>query len=432
MPGKKDRDYFIRQAVFSTMVVSLFLGVFLSGLYIYMGAPDSIMGYIPILPNIAGIFLIFTGGLTEQVKNAKRLVIILNLLSKTLLFSAVWIPLLVTWNKALFIMLPITFLGLSINSIMGILINSWFIDTIDISIRGRYMGARQVFTLVVSAILPVVAGKFLDGFTDRYFAFCIIYSVAWFFSFFESASLYKITSPPVHEDTGKKIKFRQLFSIPLKNKNFMKFMVIQIAFHLIWFTSMTFAQVYEIRYMKLSYTYLTTMGSMGAVLQMLLYPVWGKIIDRYGSFLVMRIAMFLFMVHAFLYFFMLKGNAQILILILNINSAILSPAWILSTFNERFNTIPREGRKVYDSFFTTVLAATILLAPTIGNLLRGLVLGGNLKFLPFPEFKILFFLTFLLLLLLNTILFIKSKQQTNLSSEKELLGNVKKRLSKKY
>jgi len=418
------------QAIFSTMVVSLLFGVFLSGLYIYMGAPDSIMGYIPILPSIAGIFLIFTGGLTERVKNVKKLVLILNLLSKTLLFSVVWMPLLFSWDKALFIMLLLTFLGLSINSVMGIMINSWFIDTIDISIRGRYMGARQVFTLVVSATLPVVAGKFLDGFTDRYFAFCIIFSVAWIFSFFESASLYQITSPPVHESTGKKIVFKQLFSIPLQNKSFMKFMLLQIVFHLIWFTSMTFAQVYEIRYMELSYTYLTAMGSLGAVIQMMLYPVWGKFMDKYGSAIIMRISMILFMIHSLLYFFMLKGNAHILILFLNINSAILSPAWILSTFNERFSMIPRDGRKVYDSFFTTVLAITILLAPIIGNSIRGNVINWNIKFLPFPEFKILFLLTFLLLLSLNIVLFIKSKKQTNLVTEKELLGNAVKRLSK--
>lgn len=430
MPGKKDRDYFIMQAIFGTVVVSLFMGVFMAGLYIYMGAPDSIMGYIPIIPNIAGIFLIFTGSLTERVKNVKRLVIILNFISKTLLFSAVWIPLFVSWGKAIYIMLPLTFFGFTINAIMGILVNSWFIDTIDMSIRGRYMGARSVFTLVVSAILPVIAGKFLDGFWDRYFAFCIIYSVAWLFSMFESASFYKITNPPVHEER-KKVKLRQLISTPLRNKSFMKFMSVQVIFHLVWFMSMTFASVYEIRYMEISYTYLTLMGSVNAVVQMLLYPVWGKIIDKYGTNVVMRIALFLYMVHVGIYFFMLKGNAPVFILILNINGAILSPAWALSTFNERFSTIPKEGRTIYDSFFTTVLGLTILTAPTLGNLLRGLIVKSNISFIPFPEFKLLFILTFVLLMALNITLLFKSKKETQLKTEKEMLKNIKYKFSRK-
>lgn len=431
MPGKRDRDFFIMQAVFGTIVVSLFMGVFLSGLYIYMGAPDSIMGYIPIIPNIAAIFLIFTASLTERVKNVKRLVIVLNFISKTLLFSAVWIPLFVTWGKAIYIMLPLTFLGFTANAIMGILVNSWFIDTIDISIRGRYMGARSVFSLVVSATLPVIAGKFLDGFMDRYFAFCIIYSVAWLFSMLESFSFYKITSPPAHEHKRNRVKFRQLISIPLANKPFMKFMLIQIFFHLIWFVSMTFAQVYEIRYMKISYTYLTLMGSIGAVVQMLLYPVWGKIIDKYGTNLIMRIALVLYMVHAGIYFFMIKGNAPIFILILNLNGAILSPAWALSTFNERFSTIPKEGRTIYDSFFATVLGLTIFIAPVLGNLLRELILKTDISFLPFPEFKLLFVLTFTLLLALNVTLLFKSKKETKFQAEKEMLKNIKYRFSRK-
>jgi len=430
-PGKKDRDFFIMQAVFGTMTISLFLGVFLTGLYIYMGASDSIMGYIPIMPSIAGILLIFMGSLTERVKNIKRLVIILNLVSKTLIFGAVLVPLMVSRELAPFIMLPFTFMGLMFNSIMSILINSWFVDTIDASIRGKYMGVRAVFSLVVSAILPVISGKFLDSSPDRYVAFCVIYSVAWIFSLFESFSLFKVSNPPPHAIDRKKIKFTELFTIPLKNKKFREFLTLQSVFHIFWFLSMTFASVYEIRYMEMSYTYLTIMGSIGAIIQMLLYPLWGKVMDKYGSNLVMRIAILFFMLHAGLYFFMIKSNAHVLILLLNINGAILSPAWGLSTFSERFAHVPREGRTVYDGFFTSVLAVIILAAPTLANLIRGIILKNNVSFMPFIEFKALFFLTFISLLVMNIVLLLKSKKSTGLEKEKEMLKNIKYRFSRK-
>ena len=427
-PGKKDRDFFILQAVFGTMVISLFLGVFLTGLYIEMGAPDAVVGYLPILGSIAGIFLVFTGSLTERVKKVKRTVIFLNFISKTLLLSAVFIPLIVQKEIAPYIMLPLTFFGLAVNAIMSVILNSWFIDTIDISLRGRYMGARSVFSLLVSATLPVLAGNFLDGFYDRYLAFCIIYIAAWSFSLLESFSLSRITEPVPHASKDKKIKFKELFSTPVKNREFMKFLAVQAIFHLAWFMSMTFASLYEIKYMQISYAYLTLMGSVSAVIQMFLYPIWGKVIDKHGSAIVMRVAMILFMVHAGIYFFMVKGNAPYLLLLLNINGAILSPAWGLSTFNERFSRIPKEGRTAYDSFFTTVLAVVILLAPTLGNLLRNAIINGGVKFWVFPEFKLVFILSFVLLLALNSYLLIQSKKRNNLESEKIFIEAIRAKM----
>lgn len=431
-PGKKDRDRFIWQAVLGTMTISLLTGVFLTGLYIYMGASDTILAYIPIMPTIAGIFLIFMGSLTERVNNTKRTVIILNTVAKTLIFGAVWIPLLVSREVAPLVMLPFTFIGFTVNSVMSVLINSWFVDTVDQKIRGRYMGVRQIFALIVSATLPVISGNFLDSSPDRYMAFCIIYSAAWVFSIFESVVFAKITPPPEHDAKLKKISVGDLFTLPLKNKPFRSFMWLQIIFHTFWYISMTVAQVYEIRYMEVSYTYLTAMGAMSAVIQIFLYPVWGKVMDKYGSNLVMRMTMVFYTLHAFLYFLMVKGNAPFLILLLNINAAILNPAWVLSTFNERFSLIPRERRKLYDGFFTTVMAVVILVAPTIGNVIRELMLKTGLDFVPYIEFKSLFFATFILLLGMNIVLLIKSKKNTGLEGEKELMKGIKGLFNRKY
>jgi MFS family permease len=294
------------------------------------------------------------------------------------------------------------------------------------------MGARSVFSLLVSATLPVLAGNFLDGFYDRYLAFCIIYVVAWSFSLLESLSMGKITEPIPHEGKDKKIKFTELFSTPIKNKKFMKFLGIQMFFHLAWFMSMTFASLYEIKYMQVSYSTLTIMGSIGAVIQMFLYPIWGKVIDKHGSAIVMRIAMLLFMVHAGIYIFMVKANAPYLLLLLNINGSILSPAWGLSTFNERFSTIPKEGRTAYDSFFTTMLAIVILLAPTLGNLLRNAIIDSKIQFWVFPEFKLVFILSFALLMILNVALLIQSKKKNNLEAEKIFIGAVRLKLRRGF
>lgn len=423
-PGKKDRDYFILQAVLGTIVVNLLFTVFLTGIFIYFDTPDSIMGYVPILPNIAGIFLIFTGIITEKIRNIKRVVIVLNFISKTFIVSIVWLPLLFNKSFAPYIMIACAFIGFLANAIMGVLINSWFIDTVDENIRGRYMSVRQVFPLLITATLPIITARFLDTSPNEYFAFCVIFSVGWIASFFESYSLFKVTSPKKEEHEYVKYKFIELFKKPLKNKAFMKFIILQILFHLIWNISMSFATVYNIKYMGISYTFINLMMAMSAIGQMIIYPQMGKAMDKYGTKFIMRFAFIFFMINSLLYFFMMENTSYLLFFIVNINMAILSPAWVLSTFNGRFEVIPKKGRTMYDGFFTTVLGVSIFLGPTIGNILRKIIVNKDITSMAYPEFRLLFLITFIGLFVLNIVLLIKSKKQSNFKNEKELINSV--------
>ena len=408
-PGKKDRDFFIWQAVFGTVVVNLMFTTFLSGVFIHFDTPDGILGYIPILPSIAGILIIFSGMLTEKVRNVKRTVILLNIIAKLLILFVVFIPLIISNVFTPYYMMISAFFGFLCNAVMGILINNWFIEVVDEKIRGRYMSVRQVFTLVVSATIPILAGKFLDGNRDKYIAFCIIFTIGFLFSLLESFALSKVDVPKKEEHEFIHIKFLDLFKIPLKNKKFMKFIFLMVFFHLFWNLSMTFASVYQIKYMEISYTYINLMMALGAIIQVFIYPVIGRMIDKYGSNFVMRIAFFFFMIHGLLYFMMIKSNAYLIFFLLNVNVAFINPAWILSMFNERFKLIPRQGRTVYDGFFIAVLGISILCGPVLGNVLRNSFIGFNTQIIDFQEFRFLFLITFVVLFVLNIVMYILAR-----------------------
>lgn len=416
-PGKKDRDFFILQAVFGTVVVNLMFTVFLTGIFIYFDTPDGVMGYIPALPSIAGILLIFTGLFTEKIKHVKRTVIILNTLSKSIILLIVWIPLFIDGPIRSYFMLGAAFIGFLLNAIMSIIINNWFVETVNEKIRGRYMSVRQIFSLLVSATIPILSGRFLDLSADKYVAFCIIFSVGWLFSGLESFSLSKIKSPVKEAHEYVKYKLSDLILKPLKNKQFMKLIWLMIFFYVVWNLSMSFASVYQLKYMEISYTYINLMSAFGAVMQILIYPIAGKIMDKYGSKLLMRIAFFFFMTHVLLYAFMVKGNAYFIFFLLNINGALVNPAWALSTFNERFRLIPKQGRTIYDGFFTTAIGIAVVIGPTLGNVFRNLIIKADVPFIAFPEFRIMFVVTFIIILILNIMLFFKGKKESKINEE---------------
>lgn len=424
--GKNDRDWFIRQAIFGTAFAALVGGVFLSGLFIEMGTPDYLMGYVPFIGRIAGIMLIFAGLIIERVRNRKKFIVILNILSKTLIISTVWIPMLVPRDIAPFIMLPVVFMGYSLQSYMGITINSLLVDVVDSRIRGRFLGTKQIFALVVSATFPVLAGRFLDTAPDRYIAFCIIFSIAWLIMWLETYSLSKIIDPGFKTLGKGNVRLKDLFLIPLKNKSFMKLMLLLGVFYTSWYMTMSFASVYQLRYLKIPYTFITLTGMINPVLQMVWYPMWGKMVDKYGPQFIIRIALWLYILQAVLWFLMTKSSFYFIRPILMVNASFIGPAFMLGVFNSKYNVIPQEGRSVYDGFFTSTVGLIILIAPTIGNQIKNLIEAnsGSITGMEFPQFRLLFALAGVLVLLINIYNLIAAKKKNNLEKEREFLNNL--------
>ena len=425
-PGKPDRDWFIKQAIFGTAFAALVGGVFLSGLFIEMGTPDYLMGYIPFIGSIAGIMLIFAGLVIERVKNRKKFIIILNILAKSLIVSAVWIPAFVRWEIAPFIMLPIVFLGYSLQAFMGITINSWFVDVVDSRIRGRFMSTKQIFALIISATFPVIAGRFLDSFMNKYIVFCVLYSIAWLFMWLETYSFTKIHDPGFKTLGKGKIKFKDLFTKPVKNKEFMKLMAMLGFFYFSWYMTMSFASVYQIRYLGIPYTFITAMGVINPILQMIWYPMWGKLTDKYGPQFIIRVALWMYVLQAVLWFCMTSGSYYFIMPLLQVNASLIGPAFMLGIFNTKYSVIPQEGRSIYDGFYMAAVGGIILLAPTIGNLLKNLIDNNSHKIvgMEFPQFRIMFAIAAVMVLTLNIINLIKAKKENNLVNEKAFIKNI--------
>jgi len=430
-PGKKDRDNFIKQAVFGTIIGNLTGGVFLTGLFVEMKAPEAIMGYLPMIGSIAGILVIFAGMIIEKLKSRKKYIIVLNIITKTLIVATVWIPRFVPKDIAPYLMIGCVFIGFSMNAFMALAINSLFIDVVDSKIRGRYMGVKQIFALIVTAIVPVIAGRFVDISSDKYITFSILFTIAWFIMWFETHAFSKINEPEFKPLGKGKIKLKDMILIPIKNKPFMKMMGVFVFFYFSWFLSMSFASVYQIKYLKLSYTFLTLGTTVNALLQMLYYPMWGKFLDKYGPEITRNIAMCFYVFHAFIYMFLTKETAYIGMVFLWLNASFMGPAWMLGVFNTKYSVIPAEGRSLYDGFYTSVIGITILLGPTIGNIIRNIIIRNNIDIIEFSQFRLMFFLTFVLLLGLTTYIFIKSKKETNWEKERLVFNSFKQKLRRK-
>lgn len=401
-PAKKSMDSFIIQVIFGTIFGLFTGGVFLSGYLINLGANDELVSYIPLIPSICGIFLIFCGVYVGKFKKLRNFVLISNGMTKAIVSSVIFVPLFVPKTMQIPLIYFLLIVGYILNGISGLAINSWFISVIPKKVRGRYYSVRQIIAVILSIILPVLAGRLVDIIPNKYNGFMILYIIAMIAAFFENIYFSRIDNTEIRT-FDKKMSIIELIKIPLKNRIFMSYTIRLGFFYMFLYIAASFSQLYMLKYFKLSYTYINTASVVSAVLQaFIFYKVWGKINDRLGSNFVMMFSMWFYAIDMFLWFLVTPGNVKFLLLVLNAVSAVEASGFTVGSFNRRYEIIPEEGRPIYDSFFSAYIGLVLMVSPIIGGFLRELT--ANIQFInkyQYGNFRVVYLLSSLALILLQ-------------------------------
>lgn len=391
-PSRKSQDFFIMQSLFGAIIMILTGGQFLAGFAIYLGASDNLVGYISLISSISGILLIFSGLLLERFSTRKRLVIILNSIAKPLMASVVLIPILVPKAMQVPALLITLSIAYALNSLMSIAINNWFVHVIPIRIRGRYYAVRQSYAVIVSAIVPIIAGRIMDTASDQYIGFVIIYLWAFISIFGENYAFSKIDDVKIDTTDKDKLKLGDVFRIPIKNKEFMAYTFKLMAFYFTLYMSASLIQVYMLRYLGLSYTFISAMTVLSSIVQIFVYPRWGRLGDIYGQELVMDISIWGYALHMGLWALVSKGNVYVFSTMAHLVGAICGAGFAVGSFNSRYEIIPEKGGTIYEGFYTAIIGLTLLVAPWVGSRIRKEII--NIEYIQshiaFGELRILF------------------------------------------
>ena len=399
MPGKKDRDWFIVQGFVGTVFALLTGATYLTGLFNKVNAPEIVIAYLPIVGTVAGVIAIFAGYIMQTIKNRKKFTLILNTILKTMIVLIAWIPLIFPNQNASYIMIAIALIAYALNNFMGIAINSWFVDLIDVKIRGQYMSVRNMIALIAHLLVPIIVSAFIDTSSDQYMAIVIVFTVSWLVMWAENYSFYKINEPPL-QPPKKKIKLKDVLIVPLKDKTFMKSITSISVFYFIWYLSMSFATLYQLNYLGLSYTFISISATLNVILQFIWYPVIGKLVDRHNTDFLLIVSYILYLIQAFLWGFTNISSRYIMTILVNIFASMAVPLFSLVVFKAKYDVIPAEDRSLYDGFYTALIALIIAVAPAIGNVLKDSISVNVRPFGIFevPQFQLIFMLSGILLL----------------------------------
>lgn len=402
-PYRKDQNWFIAHGVFNNAFLLLAFGTFLSGFAVFIGANDLMVGYLALIPSMSGVVSLFSSLYWRKVERRKRIIIRIHTLSRSIVCLSVPITMLLPAGvRVAFFTSALIAANLLLASATPA-INSWFVSVIPERIRGRYLAVRQIFITVPAIIIPLAFGRVLDTVADKRAAFLIIYGTAFVFMLLTNCSYARISEPPAQQRTPA-VRMRDYIRIPLRNRRFVRFEVVSLLFNFAAHSSLAFTSAYLIRYLGVSYQFITLSTTLLYLTQIIVYRYIGRLSDRIGHRRIYLASLLAFALELAVWALIAPQTYLLLLPLRSVISGCANAAYALSTFNYRYEIILPGERDVSEGFHVTATGIVLFIAPAAGRLAYGLIQRTPLfDAMPFAQFRLLFIASAVMLAALTAV-----------------------------
>lgn len=375
---ERNRLLVILEGASARTIFNLTTGAYLVGLLKFIGASDTLCGYIIAIPVIAAIIQVLSPIILESLKYRKKIIIIGAMTHRVLLFTLIFVPFLpVSSGVKILTATIILFISYVAVSFVNPAIPNMYVSFVPQNIRGRYFGRRESYNLIAATLITLVLGKIMDGFNEagkEGTGYIIVYCFIFFMTVLNVSFFWFMKEVPLTH-TNYRIRLSEIFTLPLKDRRFIRYFIMLI----IWNIAVQIASAYFGVYLKsdlsMSYTVITSLSLINAVAYVLSASRWGKFADKKGWSLTAMITVGILSICHFTWFLASKGSPLVL-LILAISHIAGGIAWSginVALFNLQFDFTPDERRTVYIGFSAAISGLIGYVAAAVGAQLVGLL-----------------------------------------------------------
>jgi len=374
---ERNRLLVILEGASARTIFNLTTGAYLVGLLKYIGANDTLCGYIIAIPVIAAIIQVLSPIILESLEYRKKIIIIGSMIHRVLLFMLIFVPFLPVSSGGKILMATIILLISYVAvSFVTPAISNMYVSFVPQNIRGRYFGMRESYNLIAATLITLVLGKVLDSFTEagkEGTGYIIVYCFIFFVTILNiSFFMFMKEVPLTHIE--HRIRLSEIFVLPLKDRRFIRYFIMLI----IWNIAVQIASAYFGVYLKsdlsMSYTVITSLSFLNSVAYVISARRWGKFADKKGWSLTAMITIGILSICHFTWFLASNGSPVVL-LILAVSHLTGGIAWSginVALFNLQFDFTPDEKRTVYIGFSAAISGLIGYVAAAVGAQLVGL------------------------------------------------------------
>jgi MFS family permease len=393
---RKSQILFIFDGIFANASLVLTMGVFLSGYIVYLGGSDFLVGILNNSSTWASFVGLFSFLIFERREKRKKLLITLNIASRLLICSIIFLPLISKNNTIMLTALTVMVVGGNLLwGLYGVGSTVWLMDLLpkDKS-RNNYIYTRMFFLRVAFTFFTILMGVVLDWFDKSYTGFLIVFVTSIFLSITDVVILMKIKEP------GSKINKKEPFTLnmffqPIRNEKFRLLLIFIFLFYFSMGISSSFTSLYQIRYLKLDYSLISIANVICYIVLIAFTSFWGRVEAKKGLKFVFSLTS-LFIISELLIYSFLTDRTIYLIFLGPILSGIGYSGFNVTVMTYRFDITPKLNRTIYEGWFGAILGLSMLFGPICGSFIMNKMPSINNSIFQYSSFQLLYMASFVL------------------------------------
>ena len=231
----------------------------------------------------------------------------------------------------------------------------WMVSTVEGRVKGTYYSVREMTFMLGLTVVSCTVNLLLDRYTHieqvktGFLIICALLSVLIALSFFSLRGL-----PAVDEQRTQKPPMRSMIGPVLHNKAFMKVLVTNMMLSISSMFVGSFAAVYQIRTIGVSFAAIMVWATVGNFLRALATPMMAKFAARIGWKHIIQLMMALMVGNALGWMLITRQNMSVLFPVLSILGALPYAGLGVAFLQLQVDTTPSENRSLYFSVTSTL------------------------------------------------------------------------------
>lgn len=395
-PMSRSQKLFLADGVFINGAYSLTTGTVLSGYAISLGAGDFLTAMLSGSAFYTTILSILSFVLFERRPRRKRLLLIMNLISRLLIFSAVLLPLGISDRRwLLFLLAGTVIVSDAIWGIYRIGWTVWMMKTIPDDAKTTYIYFRMLLIRIFLAGLTLFSGIVLDIFHKGYMGFLILFSTSFVLSLLDVLILSKVNEVEYDLRPPDQGGMKQMLQ-PLRHKSYRGFLLFVFSFFLLQMMASSYTSLYLIKHLNFDYKFISLTGVVAIAAMVLCNQLWAKMERQKGYAFVLGLTAILVAAELLVLSFLSRESSYLLYLS-TLLSGIGMSGFGVSLFTYRYSIMPESNRTLFEGWFYLAYGLGVLAAPALGSAF--LTLMPEVKDLLFftDKLQLLFLFSFLML-----------------------------------
>lgn len=366
---QQNKRYSIKHGIYSSISQNIY-SAFLS-LYAIQAlhATNQQIGFINSLPQLVNLLVMVPGAiLMNRLLSKKPFTALTVFFARLFYFVIALIPFILWGNSGWLLVIAVALLSIP-NSLSQLSWQSFIGDLIPQEDRGKFFGVRNRMSTFAAMITVFSVGLLLNLFDkSNPLPYQFFFTLAFVIGMVEVMYLNRHIEIPrtIDLSTQQSKRKNNHLKLLIKEKPFLLFLTCSLVFNFGWQMAWPLFSIYNIQYADASALWLSLFTVVSQIAQIISFPFWGKMADKYGNMMI------LFVVScgmAVVPTITVISTNYFYLLLTNFFSGLSLSGTTLLLFNQTLNLSPDEGRTTFIATYNVVIGIIGFIAPLVGTTL---------------------------------------------------------------